>query len=111
MRKFVTSAITAALLAGIAATATAEGDASAAIAQAEQALAMAKEKDGIWMALDKSTGKKAVNLPKLLDAAKKAQQDGNAAEAARIAEKVSAFAELGIAQADSQPDAAPFYLQ
>lgn len=79
------------------------------ITQAETDLAMAKEKHSVWMLIDKSTGKKAAPLPKLLDAAKKAEEAGDIEEANRIAARVSAFAKLGTEQAESQPDPRPFF--
>lgn len=80
-----------------------------AIAQAETDLAVAKERSSVWMLIDKSTGKKAVPLPKLLDAAKKAEGEGNIEEANRIAARVSTFAKLGIEQAESQLEPRPFF--
>lgn len=109
MHRFIYPALAALLYAGTTAHALANSDAAAAISQAEKDLALAKEKDGVWMIIDKATGKTAVPLPKMLEAARKAAESGNAAEAARIAEKVSTFARLGIAQMEGQPDPKPLF--
>ena len=113
MKKIAFVALKTALVAGCAGTQTggelAPSTSLDSMARAESALAEAREKGAVWMIIDESTGKTAVPLPKILDAARKAEKSGDADEANRIAEKVATFADLGVKQIDAQPDPRPFY--
>ena len=81
-----------------------------ALAKAEAALADATSAGAVWRLIDKSTGSGAVNLDKLLGAAKKKQEAGELDEAIRIANRISEAAMLGIEQIESQKGKAqPFY--
>ena len=85
-------------------------EAKQALAKAEAALADAAAAGAVWRLIDKSTGSKAVNLDKLLGAAKKKQEAGELDEAIRIANRVSEAAMLGKEQIESQKGKAePFY--
>ena len=82
-----------------------------AIAKAETELAAAKKVGHVWRLIDKATGKKSVNLGKLLDAARERQAAGEFLEAIRIANRVAETAVLGQQQASSQGNVSPFYNQ
>ena len=85
-------------------------EAQQALAKAEAALADAQSAGAVWRLIDKSTGSTAVNLDKLLGAAKKKQEAGELDEAIRIANRISDAAMLGIEQIESQKGKAePFY--
>jgi sRNA-binding protein len=77
------------------------------IAQAKTDLDASKAAGAEWRLVDKATGGKAVSLSKLLKAAEKAMEAGDAAEAFRIAHRVSEAAQLSLAQAASQAGAGP----
>lgn len=81
-----------------------------AVAKAEAAVADAKSAGAVWRLIDKSTGSTAVNLDKLLGAAKKKQEAGELDEAIRIADRISEAAMLGVEQIQSQKGKIePFY--
>ena len=87
------------------------GGTDEAIAQAEQELAAVNKMGHTWRLIDKATGGSSQDLDKLLAAAKKAREKGDAAEALRIANRVSESAKLGQRQAKAQANAAPHYPQ
>ena len=91
-----------------AANATAE-QAAAMIAQAGADLKAAKAAKGEWRILDSATGGSAVPISKALKAAQKLLDEGDAAEAYRLAQRVSESAQLGVAQSVEQASAAPSY--
>ena len=91
-----------------AANATAE-QAAAMIAQAGADLKAAKAAKGEWRILDSATGGSAVPISKALKAAQKLLDEGDAAEAYRLAQRVSESAQLGVAQSAEQASAAPSY--
>ena len=91
-----------------AANATAE-QAAAMIAQAGADLKAAKAAKGEWRILDSATGGSAVPISKALKAAQKLLDEGDAAEAYRLAQRVSESAQLGVAQSAEQASAAPTY--
>ena len=80
-----------------------------AITQAEADLKAAQQAGAEWRVLDPATGGKAVPLRKLVKTAKAKLEGGDEAEAIRIAQKVSWAAKTGIAQAQAQQGAAPYY--
>ncbi len=80
-----------------------------AIAQAEMDLMQAKKMKAEWRMLDKAIGKTAQDLSKALKKAKEIQAAGNVAEATRLAEKISDYARMGIAQAEQQKNAKPSF--
>ena len=77
------------------------------IAQAKTDLDASKAAGAEWRLVDKATGGSAVSLSKLMKAAEEALKGGDAAEAYRIAHRVSEAAQSGVAQAASQTSAAP----
>ena len=91
-----------------AANASAE-QAAATIAQAGADLKAAKAAKGEWRILDSATGGGAVPISKALKAAQKLLDEGDAAEAYRLAQRVSESAKLGVAQSAEQASAAPSY--
>ncbi|MGB1859873.1 MAG: LysM peptidoglycan-binding domain-containing protein [Arenicellales bacterium] len=91
-----------------AANATAD-QAAAMIAQAGADLKAAKAAKGEWRILDSATGGSAVPISKALKAAQKLLDEGDAAEAYRLAQRVSESAQLGVAQSVEQASAAPSY--
>ena len=88
--------------------ATAE-QAAAMIAQAGVDLKSAKAAKGEWRILDSATGGSAVPISKALKVAQKLLDEGDAAEAYRLAQRVSESAQLGAAQSAEQASAAPSY--
>jgi hypothetical protein len=115
-------ALTAAALLGLAGCASMEtkdemkSEPKAAMTSADQAIAMAeKELKAVkkagheWQLIDKATGGSSQPLSKLLDAAKKARDNGDNAEAIRIANRVTENAKLGLQQAKGQAKAGPHY--
>ncbi len=80
-----------------------------AIAMAEKELAAVKKAGHEWQLIDKATGGSSQPLSKLLDAAKKARDKGDNAEAIRIANRVVENAKLGLGQAKEQSNAGPYY--
>jgi hypothetical protein len=80
-----------------------------AIAMAEKELAAVKKAGHEWQLIDKATGGSSQPLSKLLDAAKKARDNGDNAEALRIANRVVENAKLGQQQANEQSNAGPYY--
>ena len=88
--------------------ATAE-QAAARIAQAGADLKSAKAAKGEWRILDSAIGGSAVPISKALKVAQKLLDEGDAAEAYRLAQRVSESAELGVAQSAEQASAAPSY--
>ncbi len=80
-----------------------------AIAIADKELAAVKQAGHEWQLIDKATGGSSQPLSKLLDAAKKARDEGDTAEAIRIANRVTENAKLGLQQAKEQANAGPFY--
>lgn len=88
--------------------ATAE-QAAAMIAQAGADLKSAKAAKGEWRILDSAIGGSAVPISKALKVAQKLLDEGDAAEAYRLAQRVSESAELGVAQSAEQASAAPSY--
>jgi murein lipoprotein len=115
-------ALTAAALLGLAGCASMEtkdemkSEPKAAMTSADQAIAMAeKELKAVkkagheWQLIDKATGGSSKPLSKLLDAAKKARDKGDNAEAIRIANRVTENAKLGLEQAKGQAKAGPHY--
>ena len=89
--------------------AMAEGSVDEVLKMAEDKLAMAKAADAEWRAIDKATGGSAVDLTKLLEAAKEKAAAGETDEAIRIAKKVAKLSELGVEQAKDQKGAKPMY--
>lgn len=85
------------------------GAAEDAIAQAEADLKAAQSAGAEWRILDPATGGKAVPLAKLVKTAKAKLEANDEAEAIRIAQQVSWAAQTGIAQAEAQKSAAPYY--
>ncbi len=88
--------------------ATAE-QAAAMIAQAGADLKSAKAEKGEWRILDSAIGGSAVPISKALKVAQKLLDEGDAAEAYRLAQRVSESAQLGVAQSAEQASAAPSY--
>ena len=88
--------------------ATAE-QAAAMIAQAGADLKAAKAAKGEWRILDSATGGSAVPISKALKVAQKLLDEGDAAEAYRLAQRVSESAQLGVAQSTEQASAAPSF--
>ena len=88
--------------------ATAE-QAAAMIAQAGADLKSAKAAKGEWRILDSAIGGSAVPISKALKVAQKLLDEGDAAEAYRLAQRVSESAQLGAAQSAEQVSAAPSY--
>ena len=88
--------------------ATAE-QAAAMIAQAGADLKAAKAAKGEWRILDSATGGSAVPISKALKVAQKLLDEGDAAEAYRLAQRVSESAQLGVAQSAEQASAAPSF--
>ena len=82
---------------------------SEAISQAEADLKAAQTSRAVWRLVDPATGGKAVPLQKLIKTAKTKLEAGDEAEALRIAKKVSWAADMGIAQAQDQVTAKPYY--
>ena len=91
-----------------ASNATAE-QAATMIAQAGDDVKAANAASGVWRILDSATGGKAVPLTKALKVAQKKLDEGDAPEAYRLAQRVSEAAQLGVAQAAEQANAAPSY--
>tara|TARA_B100000700_G_scaffold133556_1_gene149179 strand:+ start:614 stop:1555 length:942 start_codon:yes stop_codon:yes gene_type:complete len=91
-----------------ASNATAE-QASTMIAQASADVEAAKAASALWRILDSATGGGAVPLTKALKVAQKMLDGGDAPEAYRLAQRISDAAQLGIAQAGEQANAAPSY--
>jgi len=79
------------------------------IAQASADVKAAKAASAVWRILDSATGGKAVPLTKAVKVAQKKLDAGDAPEAYRLAQRVSEAAQLGIAQAAEQANAAPSY--
>jgi len=88
--------------------ATAE-QAAAMIAQAGADLKSAKAAKGEWRILDSAIGGSAVPISKALKVAQKLLDEGDPAEAYRLAQRVSESAQLGVAQSAEQASAAPSY--
>lgn len=88
--------------------ATAE-QAAAMIAQAGADLKSAKAAKGEWRILDSAIGGSAVPISKALKVAQKLLDEGDAAEAYRLAQRVSESAQLGVAQSAEQASATPSY--
>ena len=88
--------------------ATAE-QAAAMIAQAGADLKSAKAAKGEWRILDSAIGGSAVPISKALKVAQKLLDEGDAAEAYRLAQRVSESAQLGVAQSAEHASAAPSY--
>ena len=87
-----------------------KADAMKAIEKAEQQLAAASSAGAVWQLIDQATGSGSQPLDKLLGIAKKKQEEGDYAEAMRIAGRVTEAASLGLEQIESQKGkAAPFY--
>ncbi len=82
---------------------------SAALTQAAADVKAAKAVSGEWRVIDKATGGSAVSLSKLLKAAHKKAEAGDAAEADRIAAHISKAAAIGIAQAKRYAGVKPYY--
>ncbi len=82
-----------------------------AILQAEDDLQHARIQGAEWMVIESSMGNIPVSLAAILARAQEHQQNGNQADATRLAQKVSTFARLGIDQALQQANAKPFYPQ
>ena len=80
-----------------------------AIAKAETDLAAAVSAQAVWYVGDGSSVTGSVGIDKLLMKAKKMLKNGDRDEARRIANLVSWAAQAGIAQANAQEDARPFY--
>ena len=91
-----------------ASNATAE-QAAAMIAQAGVDLKAAKAASAVWRLLDSATGGSAVPIHKMLKVAQEKLDAGDAAEAYRLAQRVSESAQLGIDQAAQQANAGPTY--
>ena len=91
-----------------ASNATAE-QAATMIAQASADVKAAQAASAVWRILDSATGGKAVPLTKAVKVAQKKLDAGDAPEAYRLAQRVSEAAQLGIAQAAEQANAAPSY--
>lgn len=88
---------------------TTTSGADKAIAMAEKELAAVKKVGHEWQLIDKATGGSSQPLSKLLDAAKKARDNGDNAEAVRIANRVTEHAKLGQQQAAEQSNAGPYF--
>ena len=82
-----------------------------AIIQAQADLAAARDMNAEWMVREESIHQHPITLGRILDHAQLAHQAGNEEEAIRLARLVSKFARLGIEQAKSQINAAPYYPQ
>ena len=95
MKRLVT-AILAVSLTGAALTASA--DAKATLEEAGKALNAVKAAGFEWRLIDKATGKKSQPLSKLMKAAQKAAEEGNHAEAERIAKRIIFAANAGLEQ-------------
>ena len=87
----------------------ADSNAAETITQAEQDIKSAAQSGAVWRLVDKTTGAGAVGIDKLLKLAKKKLDEGENAEAKRLATRVSWAAQLGINQANEQKQAKPFY--
>ncbi len=116
MNKTIALVLGASLLASGCATATTDESAMAAkpaanpaITQAEADVKKAKSMSAEWRMLDKGVGKKAQNISKVLKIAKEKQAAGEVEEATRLAEKISDYVMMGLAQAEDQKDAKPAY--
>ncbi len=90
-------------------SAAAMSPADDAIAEAEKELAVVKKLGHEWQLIDKATGRNSQPLSKLLEAAKKARESGDSAEAMRIAKRVAETSRLARQQAEEQANAGPHY--
>jgi len=77
--------------------------------QAAQELAAVRKTGHVWMLLDKATGGKTVTVGKLLNAARDAQNKGDAATAIRLARKVIWAARAGQKQAQDVATTAKYF--
>ncbi len=82
-----------------------------AIVQATSDLEQARSMNAEWMVREESIHHHPVTLGQILERAQIAHEEGNDAEAIRLARIVSKFARLGLEQAREQATAAPFYPQ
>ena len=82
-----------------------------AIIQAQADLTEARSMSAEWMVREPSIHQNPVTLGQILDHAQLAHQAGNEVEAIRLARLVSKYARLGVEQAKSQVNAAPYYPQ
>lgn len=89
--------------------ATADPGVDQALAEAQKELKAVQAVGHEWQLVDKATGSGSAPLSKLLEAAKKAKENGDNAEAMRIAKRVAEAAKLGQQQAAEQSKVAPHY--
>jgi len=96
MKKLVTAILTASVMGAAGAV---SADVAATMEEAGKLLNEVKNAGFEWRLPDKATGKKSAPLTKLMEAAKKAQADGDSAEAERLAKRIIFAANAGLAQA------------
>ncbi|MBX2867061.1 MAG: hypothetical protein KTR18_00180 [Acidiferrobacterales bacterium] len=82
-----------------------------AILQAEIDLAQAKTLNAEWRVRLNPGDAQTQNLSTILELAKQAHETGEADLATELAQKVTQFARLGIAQATGQQNVSPYYPQ
>ena len=117
MRKSLALVLTSSLLISACATSTnhdkekmaGEMSSDDPMAQAETDLAAATAAGGQWRVIDTATGSKAVDLSKLMEAAKKKAEAGETEEANRMAMHVSKAAKIGLEQAERYAGTTPYY--
>ncbi len=81
------------------------------LAQAAEDLKAAKAVKSEWRFIDKSGGGSAQNMSDFMKIAEEKAAAGETEEANRIAALISKYAKLGIAQAEKQKAAKPYYPQ
>ncbi|MGB5706773.1 MAG: hypothetical protein WBM41_08060 [Arenicellales bacterium] len=82
-----------------------------AILQAQADLDQARSLNAEWMVREETVHHNPVTLGEILTRAQQAHQDGDEAEAIRLARIVSRFARLGLEQTKAQSNASPYYPQ
>ncbi len=110
MKKFLPKIIAPSLLAlslaGLTSNALAGDE---VLEQAQADLKAAQEAKAEWRFIDKAGGGSAQHLSKFMEIAQKKAEEGDTEEAHRLARLISKFSKLGIAQAEKQKDAKPYY--
>ncbi len=81
------------------------------LGQAELDTVIAVKRGAEWRVRDRVTDNRAVNLRALLEIAQKMQQQGETAEAMRLALKISRIVALALQQADDNINVLPDYPQ
>lgn len=81
------------------------------MAQAAADLKAAKKAKAEWRFIDKAGGGSAQDMSKFMKIAEQQAAAGETEEAHRIAALISKYAKLGIAQAEKQRGAKPYYPQ